>query len=70
MWDRQNQLHATSGSPYYDRDPERVAAGKVGQVPLKRLGTVDEVVQSVAFLLSDCSSYTTAHNLVVSGGLS
>jgi len=37
---------------------------------MKRLGTVEEVLKSVAFLLSDDSSYTTAFNLVVDGGLS
>ena len=39
-------------------------------VPMKRLGTIDEVVKSVAYLLSDDSSYTTGTNLVVDGGLS
>jgi NAD(P)-dependent dehydrogenase (short-subunit alcohol dehydrogenase family) len=39
-------------------------------VPMKRLGSVEEVIQSVAFLLSEDSSYTTAFNLVVDGGLS
>ena len=37
---------------------------------MKRLGSVEEVIKSVAFLLSDDSSYTTATNLVVDGGLS
>ena len=37
---------------------------------MKRLGSVDEVIKSVAFLLSDDSSYTNAFNLVVDGGLS
>lgn len=70
MWDRQNDLHAKSGSPYFSSDPEQVAQGKVNSVPMKRLGTVEEVVKSVAYLLSDDSSYTTATNLVVDGGLS
>ena len=39
-------------------------------VPMKRLGTIDEVVKSVAYLLSNDSSYTTGTNLVVDGGLS
>ncbi|CAK9050668.1 2, partial [Durusdinium trenchii] len=69
MWDRQNELHAQSGSPYFSRDPETVASAKVNSVPLKRLGSIDEVVQSVAFLLSSSSSYVTGTNLVVSGGL-
>lgn len=39
-------------------------------VPMKRLGSVEEVIKSVAFLLSDDGSYTTATNLVVDGGMS
>ena len=37
---------------------------------MKRLGKIDEVLKSVAYLLSSDSSYTTATNLVVDGGLS
>lgn len=70
MWDRQNELHATSGSPYFATDPETVAKNKVNGVPMKRLGTVEEVVRSVSFLLSQESSYTTGTNLVVDGGMS
>eukprot|EP00980_Cylindrotheca_fusiformis_P028562 scaffold22611_cov153-Cylindrotheca_fusiformis.AAC.2 len=70
MWDRQNEMHAASGSPYYATNPEAVAKAKVDGVPLKRLGSITEVVQSVAFLLSDQSSYTTGTNLVVDGGMS
>ena len=70
MWDRQNELHAASGSPYFATDPAVVAKNKVDSVPMKRLGTIEEVIQSVAFLLSDQSSYTTGTNLVVDGGMS
>mmetsp|Transcript_9709 Transcript_9709/g.11321 ORF Transcript_9709/g.11321 Transcript_9709/m.11321 type:complete len:289 (+) Transcript_9709:237-1103(+) len=70
MWTRENELHAKSGSPYFSDDPEKVAAGKVNSVPMKRLGSIDEVVKSVAYLLSEDSSYTNAFNLVVDGGLS
>lgn len=70
MWTRQNELHAASGSPYYASDPEQVAMNKVNGVPMKRLGSIEEVIKSVAFLLSDDSSYTTATNLVIDGGMS
>ena len=69
MWQRQNELHAASGSPYFDRDPAVVAAKKIGGVPLKRLGEVEEVVEAVAFLLSDESAYITGTSLVVAGGM-
>lgn len=70
MWDRQNELHAKSGSPYFATDPETVAKNKVNGVPLKRLGSIEEVIKSVAFLLSEDASYTTGTNLVVDGGMS
>lgn len=69
MWDRQNQMHAETGSPYFARDAETVAKNKVGGVPMKRLGSIDEVIKAVAFLLSDESSYCTGTNLIVDGGM-
>ena len=38
------------------------------RVPLNRVGTAAEIAGSVAFLLSDASSFVTAHNLAVDGG--
>ena len=70
MWDRQNELHAACSSPYFANDPETVGKNKVNSVPMKRLGTIEEVIQSVDFLLSSQSSYTTGTNLVVDGGMS
>ncbi|KAL7485439.1 hypothetical protein ACHAW6_011036 [Cyclotella cf. meneghiniana] len=70
MWTRQNELHAASGSPYFASDAEEVAKAKIGGVPMKRLGSIEEVIKSVAYLLSDDSSYTTGINLVIDGGLS
>jgi NAD(P)-dependent dehydrogenase (short-subunit alcohol dehydrogenase family) len=70
MWERQNELHAASGSPYYSNDPKEVAKAKLDSIPMKRLGSMEEVVKTVAFLLSDESSYTTGANLVVDGGVS
>jgi NAD(P)-dependent dehydrogenase (short-subunit alcohol dehydrogenase family) len=69
MWERQNELHAKSGSPYFSDDPVAVAQNKINGVPMKRLGSVEEVIKVVAFLLSDESSYMTGSNLVVDGGM-
>jgi NAD(P)-dependent dehydrogenase (short-subunit alcohol dehydrogenase family) len=70
MWDRQNELHAQVGAPFYaPDDPEQVAQNKIASVPMKRLGSVEEVIKVVAFLLSDHSSYMTGTNLVVDGGM-
>jgi len=68
MWDNQNNLQAASGSPYYHRDPETLGKNKIAGVPMKRLGSIEEVVKSVAFLLSDDSSYITGTNLIIDGG--
>jgi NAD(P)-dependent dehydrogenase (short-subunit alcohol dehydrogenase family) len=57
------------GPPYFPDTPEAVAKAKIQSVPLQRLGTPEEVVQSVAFLLSDDASYTTGINLTVDGGM-
>lgn len=38
-------------------------------IPLKRLGTAEEVANGVAFLLSDYSSYITGDVLKINGGL-
>jgi len=37
-------------------------------IPMKRVGSADELAESVVFLLSDAASYITGANLRVSGG--
>lgn len=69
MWKRQNELHAASQSPYFSRIEADVAKNKINGVPMKRLGTVEEVVSAVSYLLSDESSYITGTSLVVAGGM-
>jgi len=39
------------------------------QVPMGRIGTVEEIAKTAAFLLSDDSGYITGQNLRVDGGL-
>lgn len=69
LWDRQNDLHSQVGAPFFADTPQAVATNKVNSVPMKRLGTSQEVVRSVAFLLSDDAAYTTGINLTVDGGM-
>lgn len=49
-------------------DPEAVINGIAEAIPLKRLGTPEEVGHLAAFLASDESSYITAQGIVIDGG--
>jgi 3-oxoacyl-[acyl-carrier protein] reductase len=40
-----------------------------GRIPLKRLGTVEDVAGAVVFLASDEAAYITGHVLAVNGGM-
>ncbi len=55
------EIHASGGEP--DR-AHRLA----GNVPMKRVGTADEIANAIVWLLSDEASYVTAATLDVSGG--
>ena len=57
-----------------DTDMTRAIADRAqidwsAQIPLGRLGTVDEVAAAVGFLASDEASYITGHVLAVNGGM-
>ncbi|KAJ8613566.1 hypothetical protein CTAYLR_002219 [Chrysophaeum taylorii] len=69
MWTRQIELQAAAGSIYYDPDPAVVARQMIDCTPLKRYGTIDEVVGPVLFLFSDDASYLTGVDIQITGGI-
>lgn len=50
-------------------DSYPVAQENVGQIPLRRAATTEEIANAAAFLASEESSYITGQNLLVDGGL-
>jgi NAD(P)-dependent dehydrogenase (short-subunit alcohol dehydrogenase family) len=73
MWKRQVELQAQAnptGAPefHFSNDPEVVVKQMISSIPLRRLGTPEEVMQGVLFLLSDEASYITGTDLNISGG--
>ena len=69
MWDRQVDLQAAAGSQYYDRDRNIVAQQMINTVPMRRYGGIEEIPGTVAYLMSDDSSYVTGVNIKISGGI-
>jgi len=57
------------GQAIMDSVGPEVAAGLVKMVPLRRMGTVEEVVDAAAYLSSARASYVTGTTLFVSGGM-
>jgi NAD(P)-dependent dehydrogenase (short-subunit alcohol dehydrogenase family) len=53
----------------FAKDPER-AARRLVHVPMGRFAEADEIAAAVAFLASDDSSFITASNFLVDGGIS
>jgi len=41
----------------------------ISRVPLRRLGTAEEVAQAVLYLFSDAAAFITGHSLVMDGGI-
>jgi len=68
MWRRQVEQQSAVGSQYFSSDPATTAAAMVASVPLRRLGSPDEVASVVAFLFSDDASYLTGNNIEITGG--
>ncbi len=57
--------------PIFDKLGEAKATERLaGQIPLKRLGTPEDVAYAVLFLASDESRFVTAAELKVDGGIS
>jgi len=52
-----------------DEISSKAGIEKIGQIPIRRPGTVDEVARTAVFLASDDASYITGQTVNVNGGL-
>jgi 3-oxoacyl-[acyl-carrier protein] reductase len=53
----------------WDTVPEDIQTGLMDVIPLRRIGTPEEVAKAVAFLASEQAGYITGHVLNVDGGM-
>lgn len=70
MWDRQVAMQAAAPGPYFADTVDEVERQMLGQIPLGRYGSLDEVAKIVAMLVSDTASYLTGVNIEIAGGAS
>ena len=50
------------------KSDEKMIQATLARIPLKRMGKVEEVANTVLFLVSDESSYATGSNVIIDGG--
>lgn len=62
------RVNTISPGGIFDNQPASFLENYNRKVPLKRMGTADDIAPAAIYLLSDASSYVTGHNLVVDGG--
>jgi len=53
-----------------DKIPEKNREEMISRIPLKRMGTAEDIAGSTVFLASDLSAYVTGQVIVVDGGMS
>ena len=50
-------------------DPEKARQTLIRQVPLRRIGTTDDVAKMIVYLASDESTFVTGTEMVIDGGV-
>lgn len=60
--------HTPMLSRMLDQKPD-LEAKLITRVPLRRLGTAEEIAQAAIYLFSDAAAFITGHSLVMDGGI-
>lgn len=62
------RVNTISPGGIFDNQPKTFLDNYNKKVPLKRMGTPQDIAPAVVYLLSDAASYITGHNLIIDGG--
>jgi len=62
------RVNSISPSGVYNKQPKKFVQKLSTKIPLGRMAKPDEITNSIIYLISDASSFTTGTNLVVDGG--
>lgn len=62
------RVNSLSPGGIFDHQDKTFVANYEKKVPMKRMGTPEDIAPGVIFLLSDDSKYITGHNLIIDGG--
>jgi NAD(P)-dependent dehydrogenase (short-subunit alcohol dehydrogenase family) len=65
---QQIRFNAVSPGGIFDNQNEIFVENYSKKVPMRRLGTPEDISPAIAFLLSDDSKYITGQNIIVDGG--
>ncbi|MFH6969597.1 oxidoreductase [Flavobacterium sp. FlaQc-28] len=65
---QQVRVNTVSPGGIFDNQNEVFVNNYCKKVPMRRLGTPEDIAPTVAFLLSDDSKYITGQNLIIDGG--
>jgi NAD(P)-dependent dehydrogenase (short-subunit alcohol dehydrogenase family) len=62
------RVNTISPGGIFDNQPQSFLDNYNKKVPMKRMGTPEDIAPAAVFLLSDAASYVTGHNMVIDGG--
>jgi len=64
------RVNAISPGGIFRNQPKKFIKKYINKTPLRRMGTEEDIVNTVIFLASNLSSYVTGQNLIIDGGYS